>query len=140
MADQDDTDFKELISGVNEKLHSIDVSVARLETSFENHLVSDAKYLEQLSTNLADINDRLLEYGKSLDTHIAGVNELKIMNKLFQERMDNDQKRVAKLETEVAIAKKPFDWIIGSWHFAKWVAAMATAIGLIYQLFIRLGK
>jgi DNA repair exonuclease SbcCD ATPase subunit len=106
---------------LNEAYHGLDKQIEILSSRFADHLEQDNLNLERISAGLSNINERLQEYNTSLEIHIAGVNELRKMNEILSTRVEQEARRVSKLE-------EPFKWAEKTKKYAIWLAAIATAV------------
>ncbi len=93
----------------SEQLTEIRIQAAEQKSALEAH----AKQDEVMYGHLREIDSRLEEYNSQLATHIAGVQELRKMNTILKQDLDDRTdyigKRIDKLEEPrklVGVAKK----------------------------------
>lgn len=108
-----------------EKLTKLEVELATQKTLLDVY----SKDQHVTASELAKINERLLEYNHELKLHIAGVQELKAQNSLIREEL---KLRDTEIKMRLDEAEKPIKWVQQTGTVVKWVAGFLTAVTAIY--------
>jgi len=123
-------DLKDSYYGIDKKM---DLTLDRLET----HLKEDSQNLQNITESIREMSKQLDVYNKELSIHIAGVEELKVANRLFAEKLDLEKSEV---NARLSRAEAPMNWLDGSMKISIWLAAVAggvTAIGMIIRWLLK---
>ena len=146
-----DEDFKRSLdriensqSEIKDLYHELDKKHDILASKVADHFDSDEKNLSSLTETLGGINDRLIDYNKSLAEHIAGVEELRNMNALIRREIEQrDQatnEKMRELEAKAATLDKPRQWAISTAKAAVWITSVTAAGGAVWMALEKLSK
>lgn len=117
-----------------EKISALEVTSARQEATLDSY----TRQSDRMASELSKLNENMAVYNAELKVHIAGVIELKEMNRLM--RIENDQ-RQALMEARMKQAEKPIGWFTAAKNGLKWAAPIFGAVAAIAGLILKmLGK
>jgi uncharacterized coiled-coil protein SlyX len=114
-----------------EKISALEVTVAKQEVNMDSYM----RQSDRMAAELAKLNENMAVYNAELKTHIAGVLELKEMNRLTKEEI---KQRDIIINERLIIAEKPITWLIATWNFLKGAAPIIAAIAAIVTIILKI--
>lgn len=117
-----------------EKISALEVSSAKQEAALATYM----KQSDRMAGELSKLNENMAVYNAELKVHIAGVIELKEMNRLM--RIENTQ-RETLMDARMTQAEKPIGWFRAASNGLKWAAPiLAAVVSIILGVLKLLGK
>lgn len=113
------------------KISALEVTVAKQEVNMDAYM----RQSDRMATELQKLNLNMAEYNAELKVHIAGVIELKEMNKLLREDI---RQRDQLINSRLEVAEKPINWAITTWHFLKSAAPIVAAIAAVAGIVLKM--
>lgn len=114
-----------------EKISALEITVAKQEVSMDSYM----RQSDRMASELQKLNENMAVYNAELKVHIAGVVELKEMNRLMREE---NRLQAALLDERLKVAELPIGWLRTAGKILKWAAPIAAAgagvAGLILKL------
>ena len=113
------------------KISALEVTTAKQEANMDNYM----RQSDRMAEELRKLNENMAVYNAELKIHIAGVMELKEMNRLMNVA---NQQREDMMNDRMAAIEKPRVWISTLLSAIKWsapiIAALAAVAGLILNM------
>ena len=113
------------------KISALEVTTAKQEANMDNYM----RQSDRMAEELRKLNENMAVYNAELKIHIAGVMELKEMNRLMNVA---NQQREDMMNDRMAAIEKPRVWISTLLSAIKWsapiIAALAAVAGLILKM------
>jgi hypothetical protein len=107
------------------QLIELKMTLVQHQANFKEHLVSD----QLMAKDLSEISEHLEMYNQELIKHIAGVEQLKILNQSIKTEFDNRHK---SLDARLKEIEAPRDFVKTAVALTVKIAGIAGAIAAAY--------